>query len=324
MNFRISLLLFIFTILFNSNIFGATSFKYQYESNKENHFSFEVMTLIHHFEEFQYKRLNPNSKEVIPVLNVEEAMTSSNGDGIIYIKSHLMAPKDQRFKVISMTTPNTNEHFYVFHTDETSMAFFNLTQNEVQLLTKTISKNNEITFYSSISFNSYADTIKCTQNIIPPPTNLSEFESSVEYKLLLDRMQDCALNAYKGAKEQVQSTVDFFKTLINDPAALWEKVHQNFIAFKNFVGNFNNEIKNIYKMIKDMDLDQKLELICPIAGQATVGFLTSLTGAGAGYALGKLLLTTIPKIKKVQSLSKIFKDHKLKFNKTKELMSCEL
>lgn len=308
-----------------SNLIFSNEFKYINYKNQDREFHIEVLQLISHFEGYNFNRTNPYPNGVIPVLNIDEVMTSINGKGQIFIKYGLVTKETDQNKVMELQTEITKEKFYIYNLNNISVAFFNLSKDEVELLTRNLS-NKKTSFLKNLFIESaYAETTHCkTPASNDQNTKLQTSADSIEFNLITTRISECAINAFKGAENSITGTYDFFKTAITNPGKMWEQLKNSYEVFKTFITNFSQEFKNIYEILSSLDLDQKLEIACTMTGEITTSIAMTMIAGGAAVKTANLFASYLPKLKRIERISKMMRRNKQSFKKAGKLLTCEI
>ena len=296
------------------------SFSYSFTPVKKE-FNLELYELSKHFEEKNFSRLTAFPSGNIPLIHADEVMTSNSHPGTIFIKTHLVAPATHQNKII------TANGFYLYHTANASMAFYDFSKAEVQALLegmqpRPVSRNNFLNMF--ISTAAASDGVPCVQNSSSPLAQLEFVTDKLSYTFLYKKLGECGVAALKGMEGQIESTFNFFQTLKENPAKLWDDMKKSYESMKYFITNFTSELKSFFDSMSGMPLEQLLEIGCTMIGEAMPGLLTMATGVGAVAGTAKIMAVIIPKLQRIKNLATTFKKHRLPKNAAKEALSCAL
>lgn len=297
------------------------NFSYSYELPSKNNFNLDLYEISKTFEEKNFNRLSAFPSGNLPLVHADEVMYSNYHKGLIFIKTSLLAPESLRYKVIAA------EGFFLYHTDTASMAFFDFNKEEVLSLTnslklKKVSKTN---FFNLLIPTASANSdIACNTKTKDSFTHIENLNQALGESLLIKTIGECALSALKGVEGEIDSTVDFFKKLKNNPTQLWTEMKESYVQLKHFITNFSSELKQIYASISDLSAQEKLDIACTLTGQMAPGIAMMMTGAGIAAGTSKLILGVTPKLYRLQRLLTQFKRFRLSSEVARESLSCAL
>ncbi len=318
---KVIIILLTLFLIFNVTA-SAQSLTYQYRPQNLKGFSLDLHELTQHFIDQNYNRLTTISSGNIPYINADEVLTSEFNQGQIFIKMGLIAPVN--FQNIITELKSANHNFFVFHTNEASIAFFNIDKLQVKRLIEGLD-NPKIVHQSFTQFfiaDAEADEIGCNLPTQNPYIDLEKISDKVENSVLLKKISECAITAFRSAKGTFVDTSEFFKKMVNNPTALWEDVKQNYDALKSFAMNFAQEIQNIFKTMPNLTIDEKLNIACSLTGEVGTAFILSLTGAGVAIGSAKIAATVLPKLLRMKSLMMKFQRYKIPNKSAMETLSC--
>lgn len=325
-----SLFLILTILLFQNTIAKATTvspkFSYRQQERIGKGFNLELYQLTRHFEDQDLSPLSSFSSGDIPYLHVDEVLTTSDDHGLVFIKMGLLAPTDLQNKIIELK--NSNESFYVFHINNASVAFFNLSEQKVKNLIKGLADKNIVFSNFGEFFISKAqasDQVVCPVQLINNPyKNIEIVASKVENSFLYKRIGECAVTALKEARKNVEETAGFFKSLYNNPAEFWTTIKNGYLGLQSFAINFTTELQSLFQTISGLNMDEKIDIACTLAGQAGVGLAMSLTGAGIAMGGAKIIATLIPKMVRMKDLIIKFQRFKIPLKTAQETLSCAI
>src|SRR5690606_7488434 len=126
---------------------------------------------------------------------------------------------------------------------------------------------------------------------------LKSVSNSLSNQALLKKIGECGLEVLKGAKDNVSNTFDFFKKLATNPMELWQETKESFIQLKDFVLNINNELKEIFSNLGEMNLEDQLDIACHMSGHIFVSVAQSFFLGPA--ALARSLPLVVTRLKKM-------------------------
>ena len=314
------ILTYILLCMLLPNVFIQASqldFSYTY-NHRESKFNLELYELTKVFEENKFRNLSSFPNGNIPMIHADEVMRSSNHAGSIFIKIGLIAPKNIHYKIIE------GQGFYLFHTKNASIAFFDFTQKEVAYLTKDLVQS----YFSKIKFNdlfissAVADEMPCGQSVPKNFNQIEKIHQVLSQELILKKLGECGVSALRGLTGKVEGTKEFFEKLKNNPLVLWQEMKKSFESLKQFTMNISEELKSFYNSVSGLGIHELLEIGCAMIGESIPGLLMVGTGVGAGFGAAKLTASLIPKMQKLKNLLNTSKNRK--FLSTEEAISCAL
>jgi hypothetical protein len=318
---KVIIILFTLFLIFNVTA-SAQTLSYQYRPQNLKGFSLDLHELTQHFIDQNYNRLTSISTGNIPYIHADEVLTTEFNQGQIFIKMGLIAPVNFQYSITELKSKN--HQFFVYHTNEASIAFFNIDRLQVTRLIEGLDSSKIVhqSFTHFLIADAAADEINCTSPAQNPYTDLEKISDKVENSVLLKKISECAITAFKSAKGSIEETSEFFKKMVNNPTALWEDVKQNYDALKSFTMNFNREIQNIFKTMTNLTMEDKLNIACSLTGEVGTVFILSLTGAGVAIGSAKLIASALPKLLRMKSLMVKFQRYKIPNKTAMETLSC--
>lgn len=122
---------------------------------------------------------------------------------------------------------------------------------------------------------------------------------------LISRVSKCILD---GAVAQGDETIEFFKKLVKDPAALASEMRESFLQLKDFVLSLKSEVLNILDGLDEIPLKDKMEFTCQLVGKALMaGGMAVITVGTAAKALPSIILQLQAAGKTLKALSDLKK-----------------
>jgi hypothetical protein len=298
------------------------NFTYSYTPPNGRNFNLELYEISKAFENKNFLRLSSFPSGNIPMIHADEVMYSTSHKGSIFIKVDLVAPANLHYKIVE------GEGFYLYHTSNASLAFFDFTRDEVVALTTSLKKDlvSKTNFFSIfINSATAADQVEgCRANVINNFNGLEMITNTLSYNMLLKKLGECGVNAMKGMNGQIDSTIAFFKKLKDSPGQLWKEMKESFEHLKYFITNIASELKSFYTTMRDLSIDDQLEIGCKMIGEAIPGLALMATGAGIAAGTTRLIAVMIPKMQRLQRLMMILKRHGLPITVAKETLSCAI
>ena len=312
------LIFVLFTVFFSVNgLAGDYDFSYQYKFRPTG-FSIELDELTKHFEEKSFNRLSAFPVGNLPFVHADEVLYSSSHAGTIFIKLGLIAPVEQRFKLI------TSGNLTLYHTNSASIAFFDFTPHEVQVLSSGLSQKVSYNVMDVfIPTAEASDQIFCHVDVKNSFSNLEQVSDKINQSLLVKKIGECALMALKGVEGNVEDIKKFFSNL-SDPKKMWNEMKQNYDQLKHLVTNFTAELQSFYKTMSGLTVQDMLDIGCKMVGDIGSQFLIAATGAGAGIAVTKLVTMTLPKLQRLKKLLELSQRGKISKQTAKESLSCAI
>jgi hypothetical protein len=302
----------------------SPQFSYEYTERSNIGFNLELHQMTQHFEEQHFSRFTPFSSGTIPGVHADEILNSTQDAGVIFIKMGLLAPSNLHGKIIELKSNNSS--FFLYHTKETSIAFFNMNEHKVKKLIQGL--EFEVVSFSTISqffiSSAHADQVVCNKTINNSFNDMQATSLGLENSFLIKKIGECAVTALKSAGTQAEDTINFFKKLASNPTALWEDVKKSYEGLKSFVTNFSHEIQSIYQTMSGLTMDEKLEIACTLTGQVGVGLAMVLTGTGAVAGGAKIISSITPKLIRMKNLMQQFQRFKIPYQSAKETLSCAI
>jgi hypothetical protein len=316
-------LIFLIHLIYASNLFAASelNFSYTYNGPTKPNFNLELYELSKNFEDKNFIRLSSFPSGNIPLIHADEVMYSNNHKGTIFIKMDLIAPTNLRYKVIAGT------NFYLYHTDTSSIAFFDFSRDEVLVLTDDIKPNPATSFFTSMFMGTAmaADLVgNCRDQTKDIFNDLEVITGKLNYNLLLKKIGECGVNALKGMDGQIENTVNFFKMLKDDPNKLWQDMKESYENLKYMMANLTSELKNIFESMRFLSMDEMLEIGCTMAGETVPSLVLMTTGVGLATGTAKIMLTVLPKLQRFSRIVTKLKRFKAPTKGMHEALSCAL
>ena len=153
---------------------------------------------------------------------------------------------------------------------------------------------------------------------------VGDVQNQIQNNELVSRISKCALDAFAGVKNQAQDTMDFFKKLVTDPAALASEMKDSFIQLKNFVTNIRTEMQGLLNSLQGLTLEEKLQLACQLTGETLT---VALVGAVSAASLARTLPMIIARIRGLSGSLKTLAELRTRGlnipdSATKEIISC--
>ena len=311
-------IVFLFTLLISLKSFASDfSFTYEYRFRPTG-FSIELEELTKHFEDKNFNRLSSFPTGNLPFIHADEVLYSQSHTGTIFIKIGLIAPADQRFKLITLG------NLTLFHTNTASIAFLDFSSHELQVLSSGL--NQKVSFSLMDFFIPAAvanDQIVCEQTVKNSFSSLEQVSEKINQSLLVKKLGECALMALKGAEGNVEDIKKFF-TNLSDPKKMWTEMKQNYDQLKHLVTNLTSELQSFYKTMTGLTVQDMLDIGCRMIGDVGSQVLMAATGAGAGLAITKLVTMTLPKLQRLKKLLELSQRGKISKQTAKESLSCAI
>ncbi|HLT22722.1 MAG TPA: hypothetical protein VKZ84_04735 [Bacteriovoracaceae bacterium] len=211
----------------------------------------------------------------------------------LILKSGLVAPKHLDGVVIY--EPSLDVHLIHFRVREIPYMVmgFNFSDSEFKKIIKPWLKIRKTSLLNLIIPSVYAESCE-----LPGMGNeLKSVSNSLSNQALLKKIGECGLEVLKGAKDNVSNTFDFFKKLATNPMELWQETKESFIQLKDFVLNINNELKEIFSNLGEMNLEDQLDIACHMSGHIFVSVAQSFFLGPA--ALARSLPLVVTRLKKM-------------------------
>ena len=305
-------------VLFSFQI-SARDFEFSYQYKfRPTGFSIELDELTKHFEEKSFNRLSAFPMGNLPYVHADEVLYSNSHSGTIFIKLGLLAPVEQRFKLIS------SGNLTLYHTNSASIAFFDFSPLEVQVLSSGLGQKVTLNMLDIIIPTAEAsDLIFCQNENKNSFSNLEQISEKINQSLLVKKIGECALMALKGAEGNVEDIKKFFSNL-SDPKKMWDEMKQNYDQLKHLVTNLTSELQSFYKTMSGLTVQDMLDIGCKMVGDIGSQFLIAVTGAGAGIAVTKLVTMTLPKLQRLKKLLELSQHGKISKQTAKESLSCAI
>lgn len=296
------------------------NFSYSYEDQTNRSFNLELYELTQVFEEKNFKRLSAFPRGNLPFIHADEVMYSDYHKGSIFIKTGLLAPKNLRYKIL------TSPKFYLYHTDNASIAFFDFNLAEVKDLTAQLKFQNttQINFLNMIVPTASASDVICQDEIKNSFRNIEDLNLTLTNSLLIKKIGECLLQVKNGSLTRVNSITDFFANLKNNPTQLWSEMKASYDYINFLRVNFSSELKSFFSAINGLTLDEQLDIACTLAGEMAPSLGMIITGAGILMGAGRLILNTIPKLQRLQRLMLQLKRYAIPYQTAKESLSCAI
>lgn len=277
------------------------------------------------FQQFGYHSLSDTSL-IHTGLPFDHAYVSEGWKSSFLLKAGLSVPKKMEGKLIK--DPSLKMHVLHFRHNNIPYMLLGLDMSEAQFIKAArpwIAKDSKGLFsLLSIFPNAYADDCEISS---PEISSLAATSKQLEGRALLSKIGECGMDALKGGVDQLHNTFDFFKKLATNPSQLWAETKESFRELKSFVLNIKTELQEVFEVLGEADLDQKLALACSVTGSL---FMTVAQSMIIGpTALARALPLLMLKLKKTTALLSQFAILKKKGilvpdNKrvTSEVLSC--
>ena len=311
-------ILFISLIFCSSLLSSELNFTYKYEPRTTG-FNQELYEITQQLSSRGFSRLSASPLGNLPLVHADEVLSSEGHNGLIMVKTGLIAPAHLRFKIL------TEGNLSLFHTNNASIAFYDFSQYEVKLLTSGLNKTVSFQVFNFfIPTANATDTIVCQYQVAQSFADLEKIGQKVSQSTLLKKIGECAVHALRGAEGKTEETKEFFTNLLTNPEKLWGDMKKSYNELKHFVSNISSELQGFYKTISDLSLQDQLDIACKLTGELVPSLVVAATGVGLAVATTKIILTTLPKLRRLKRLLELSKKHKLSSQAAKESLSCAI
>jgi hypothetical protein len=254
------------------------------------------------------------------------AYVNQNWDKALLVKEGLVAPADKMGVIIRDEKLGASIfHFQIEGSSYVLMALGFSSAELKQVLAPFRPRATASSKWSLLINTAFAAEADCDPKTTAQQT-LARSSAGLEDGAVLRMIGKCGLDALQGVKQSAEGTVNFFKKLVSDPAALWNEMKNSFSELKEFALNMKAEITGMIDTLGNMPAEQKLQIACTMTGEVLGGAIQAAILAGT---LTKIIPMAIAKLRKASSLLAKLGELKKQGYKTpdlnlatKEILSC--
>lgn len=271
-------LLFIF---FSVHAFANEKFSYSEASEYLNPKLIDILEIQTELESQGYWPLDLSNQQQFKDLGVDQIFFDPYSKKIVLLKFGQKVSDAKLIKKLIQV-----EGDYLYHgtvADNVPYALYFIGHSEVEAATSVrpfglqpqASAMNLILPYANAS---------CPAEVARGLSFLSQLGSSVAQGIGTQRIANCGLSVFTGAKSSVNGIAKSVKTFVTDPWQAWKNTKESIGQVVDFVSHLHIEVANLVRSLQGLDADTAMQIGCTIAGELLPGILVS---AATGAAIAK-------------------------------------
>lgn len=223
--------------------------------------------------------------------------TSHNWDKVVLVKEGLIAPADKTGVLLRDEKLGGTVFNFQFEGSRYVLVALGFSSGELQTLLAPLKPRSSFSKWSLLMNSAHAAEI-CDSKTTALGA-LAESSAELEDGALMRTLGKCGADAWQGAKQSGESTLNFFKKLATSPSELWTEMKDSFLQLKELVLNLKSEVQTALSFFGSIPAEQKMQIACTMGGELLAGAAQALVAAGT---LAKILPMLIAKLRQSTSL----------------------